>query len=126
MPYSVNDTVWIHLGERQLVPGQVVKIFDLNHLGGNRTSDELYVIEVQTGIDDVYEVRNFNQISPDATGPLNIFRKENCKTSNRLLRRYGISLPQGVLEFEFPEAKPSRTRKSNNKKRYSRKTQKTT
>ena len=30
--YNIKDTVWIHLGERNLVKGRVVEIIDLAHL----------------------------------------------------------------------------------------------
>ena len=58
--YKIKDKVWIHLGERNLVGGRVVEIIDLEHLKeGHSPDQELYIIELKTGIDDVYEVRNF-------------------------------------------------------------------
>ena len=75
--YNIKDQVWIHTGERNLVGGRVVDIIDLIHLKeGHGADNELYIIELKTGIEDVYEVRTFDQISPDARGPINLFRKQ--------------------------------------------------
>jgi hypothetical protein len=92
--YKIKDKVWIHLGERNLVGGRVVEIIDLEHLKeGHRPDQELYIIELKTGIDDVYEVRNFDQISPDEKGPINLFRKTDAQANNRYLKKVGMTLP---------------------------------
>lgn len=106
--YNIKDTVWIHIGERTLTQGRVVDIFDLEHLEeGHSKERELYVIELKTGIDDVYEVRNYEQISPDATGPIELFRKEDHRETNRLMKKVGIPLPEGVAEYDdYPEPTP--------------------
>lgn len=95
--YNLKDKVWIHLGERSLVEGRVVEIIDFAHLNEGHSPDiEYYVIEIKTGIDDVYEVRSFDQISPDAGGPINLFRKikDELKTGQRYLKKVGIKLPK--------------------------------
>jgi hypothetical protein len=94
--YNIKDRVWIHLGERKLVEGRVVEIIDLVHLKEGHSPDrEFYIVEIKTGIDDVYEVRDFDQISPDAAGPINLFRKnKNDSLKNqRYLKRVGVNLP---------------------------------
>lgn len=97
--YNIKDKVWIHLGERNLVEGRVVEIIDLEHLGeGHNPTDELYIIEIKTGIDDVYEVRSFNEISPDARGPINLFRKDKkvqaeAIKGNRFMKKIGVTVP---------------------------------
>ena len=92
--YNIKDTVWIHLGERNLVKGRVVEIIDLAHLKEDHDPDqELYIIEIHTGIDDVYEVRDFEQISPDEKGPINLFRKTDAQANNRYLKKVGMTLP---------------------------------
>lgn len=94
--YKIKDKVWIHLGERNLVEGRVVEIIDLEHLKEGHSADrELYIIEIKTGIDDVYEVRDFDQISPDAGGPINLFRniKTNILKNQRYLNKVGIKMP---------------------------------
>lgn len=94
--YNIKDRVWIHLGERKLVEGRVVDIIDLEHLKEGHSSErELYIIELKTGIDDVYEVRDFDQISPDAQGPINLFRKikNDVLKNQRYLNKVGVQLP---------------------------------
>lgn len=94
--YNIKDKVWIHIGERKLVEGRVVEIIDLEHLKEGHSPDrELYIIELKTGIEDVYEVRSFEEISPDAAGPINLFRKikDEALKNQRYLKRVGIKLP---------------------------------
>ena len=95
--YNIKDRVWIHIGEAKLTEGRVVEIIDLEHLKEGHSPDrELYIIELKTGIDDVYEVRDFDQISPDAKGPINLFRKLNSiqvRENSRYLKKVGMSLP---------------------------------
>ena len=92
MKYKIKDPVWIHMGERKLTPGRVVHIFTLDKAGR-----DFYVIEIETGIDNVYEVRDFDQISPDEQGPINLFRKlrTDAVAAQRLLKKIGILLPTG-------------------------------
>jgi hypothetical protein len=94
--YKIKDQVWIAMGERRLVEGRVVEIIDLAHLNeGHDPSRELYIIEVKTGIDDIYEVRTWEQISSAATGPLNMFKqiREEMQKNNRYLKKIGIPVP---------------------------------
>jgi len=96
--YNIKDKVWIHIGERTLTEGRVVEIITLDHLKENhRPGHELYVIEIKTGIDDVYEVRDFDLISPDSQGPIMLYRhiKNNTVSANRFLKKVGIILPTG-------------------------------
>lgn len=93
--YNINDKVWIHMGERKLTQGRVVEIIDLEHLNEGHSPDyELYIIEIQTGIDPVYEVRDFGQISPDSNGPIMIFRREGLEGANRFLKKVGLPIPK--------------------------------
>jgi hypothetical protein len=93
--YDLRDQVWIHLGERNLVQGRVVEIIDLLHLSEGYPDEPLYVIEIKTGIEDVYEVRNYDQISPDDRGPIMLYRKQPdlMRDANRALRRIGMVPP---------------------------------
>jgi hypothetical protein len=94
--YNIKDKVWIHIGEAKLVEGRVVEIIDLEHLDeGHRKEDELYVIELKTGIEDIYEVRTFGMISPDAKGPINVFRDMSREVSrgNRFMKKIGMPIP---------------------------------
>lgn len=107
--YKIKDTVWIHIGERKLTKGRVVDIFDLSHLNeGYQPDREFYVIEIETGIDNIFEVRDYDQISPDATGPINLFKKIKTELTeaNRYLKKVGIKVPVDVNDVIPESAEP--------------------
>jgi hypothetical protein len=94
--YKIKDQVWIAMGERRLVEGRVVEIIDLAHLNEDHDPNrELYIIEVKTGIDDIYEVRTWEQISSTEQGPLNMFKKnrKEMQRNNRYLKKIGVPVP---------------------------------
>ena len=94
--YAIKDRVWIHNGEKALVEGRVVEVIDLTHLNeGHSADNELYVIEVETGIDNVYECRPFDLISPDAKGPIQLFRDSSTRRANRMFKKMGMDAPLG-------------------------------
>lgn len=102
--YKIKQKVWIHLGERKLVEGRVVEVIDLVHLKeGYKEENELYVIEIETSIDPIYEVRTWDQISTTAKGPINLFKqvKEDLTAANRMLKKIGIVLPDGTVDPEI-------------------------
>ena len=96
--YNIKDRVWIHLGEQSLVEGRVVEIIDLEHLDeGYSREQELYVIEISTPIEPVYEVRTFEAISPDSEGPIMLYRNlQGVVAANRLLKKVGVKLPDNA------------------------------
>ena len=102
MELKINDSAWIHLGEKYLVEGKIVHIFDLE---GDYTpaARRIYVLEIDTSIDPICEARTIDSISPDKDGPINLFRKEDHSTANRLTKQLGMPLPQGVMDYEHPE-----------------------
>jgi hypothetical protein len=69
--FEIGDKVWFADGREDLVGGTVVHKFVLP--GGAQI--EHYVIEVETHIDPYYEVRTCWEMSPDATGPINMWRR---------------------------------------------------
>jgi hypothetical protein len=92
--FDIKDTVYIAMGIGKLVQGRVVEIIDLAHLGENHSPDlELYIVEVKTGIDDIYEVRTWEQMSEDPRGPLNCYRNLNLVKENLFLKKVGLELP---------------------------------
>lgn len=111
--YQIKEQVWIHNGETSLVEGRVVEVFDLEHLNeGCVSNDELYVIEIQTGIEPVYEVRSWDQISPDSKGPINLYRNQEVRRAARYFRKVGIQIPESattepIVEL-LPKEKPKR------------------
>ena len=88
--YNIKDTVWIHLGEHSLVEGKIEHMFTLSH------GQQLYVIEIPTHIDPVYEVREWETMSPDAIGPINMFRQ--LKTEHRYLKKLGVKSTKELVE----------------------------
>ena len=67
--YEINDIVYVHMGgpDNRLQRGTIVHIFEqYGHI--------LYVIEIDTGIDPIYEVRNWSVISETSIGPVNFLR----------------------------------------------------
>jgi hypothetical protein len=93
---NLKDKVWIHIGERKLVEGRIVEIIDLAHLNEGHDPDrEFYIIEIKTGIDDIYEVRDYSQISLTPDGPINLFHHLKSETieAKRFLKKVGVDLP---------------------------------
>lgn len=99
--YNIKDRVWIHLGEPTMVEGTVVEIFDLGHIDGYPKDREFYVIEIQTGIDNIFEVRDFEQISSDAKGPINAYRNLDATGAARYLKKIGIKLPASATARDY-------------------------
>lgn len=99
--YNIKDQVWIHLGEPTIVEGRVVEIFNLCHIDGYSKTREFYVIEIQTGIDNIFEVREFDQISPDSNGPINAYRMLDATNATRYLKKIGIKLPESVTSRDY-------------------------
>lgn len=92
--FNIKDKVWIHNGSPKLVQGRVVEIIDLAHLNeGHDPSKELYVVECKTSIEDVYEIRTWEQISPDSKGPINLFRIHRGGEELMAFKRIGVIIP---------------------------------
>lgn len=95
--HNLRNIVWIHLSGPRLVQGRIIKIFNLKEL--NEGHDlELYVIEVKTGIEDIYEIRTFDQISTTSEGPIAAFKDLDATLTNRMLNKVGMSLPYDNLD----------------------------
>lgn len=104
---SIKDKVWIHLGLPKLIEGRVVKIFTLEHLNENYDSNnELYVIEINTSIDHLYEVRTIDQMSLTAEGPIQMFKDKEFSVEQKLLAKIGVQLPIDVHEEELGDPSP--------------------
>jgi hypothetical protein len=95
---KIKDHVWIHIGEPTLVKGRIVDILDLQHLNeGHKPDHKFYVIEIETGIENIYEVREYDALSLDERGPLNLYRKLKSHTEARYLKKLGIKVPLDTL-----------------------------
>jgi hypothetical protein len=93
--YNIKDRVWIHIGEKTLIEGRVVEIINFGHLNEGHSKDrEYYVIELKTGIEDIYEVRSYSEISSTEQGPINLFKNNSeLVKNNRYLKKVGIPIP---------------------------------
>ena len=121
--YNIKDIVWIHLGESALVEGRVVEIIDLDHLNENYDPEiAIYIIEIETGLDRVYEVRPFDQISPTAQGPIALFRNLGYEAvaANRLLKKVGVTLPVDNNAAPASQHTPHHHPKKNKRRYYSK------
>ena len=91
---KIKDTVWLHIGEPKLVKGRVVAVIDFSHLGeGHDPENKHYVIEIPTGIENIYEVREYDSISFDEQGPINIYRSLKSHEEARYFKKLGIKVP---------------------------------
>jgi len=104
---NIKDKVWVHLNLPTLIEGRVVEIIDLEHLGEGHSKDqELYIIQIKTSIDDLYEVRTADQISTTAEGPIELFKNKNLGIEQRLLGKIGVQLPIDTAEEEIDDPSP--------------------
>ena len=65
--YKVGDKVWFAAGAGDFIKGEIVNIFERYGIQ--------FVIEVNTPIEPVYYVRNWDTISETKKGPLNFFQE---------------------------------------------------
>lgn len=123
--YDLNDTVWIYGVSRDLnkpTKGRVVRIFGLEDWGYPAEQD-YYVIEVQTSIEPIFEVRTWETISQDEKGPVGAFRQaitaENLDAVDKQLSQIGLSVDG--YENIVPDPSAEQPRKKNHKHRYRKK-----
>lgn len=123
--YEIKDKVWIHISEPDLVEGRIVEIIDLDHLNeGHSPNEVLYIIEIPSSIEPVYEVRTYEQISSGPSEPINLYKSlgHNAVTANRALKKVGLVLPENVMHHANNFADSEVTPKQNRfKKKFRRK-----
>lgn len=122
--YNIRDRVWIHIGGPKLTEGRVVEIIDLDHLNeGYDPNRELYVIEISTPIEPLYEVRVAETMSEDERGPIGIYKtlKDGMIAVNQLLGKVGVTTPINSSEVHVEEntgAKKYKKRYNKRKKHF--------
>lgn len=91
--YELNDDAWIHIGDSRLSKGKVIDIFDLEHAGYSKDM-EFYIVAIPTEIENLLEVRTWEQMSQDARGPIGAYRsiKQDFATK-KFLGKVGIAVP---------------------------------
>ena len=100
--YKIGDKAWIYgvssgPGFNRPTEGTVVHQFEIDGFYGTH-----YVIAIDTEIDTLLEIRNWETMSQDSKGPIGSFR-ENIKkfsTARKVLARTGLILPLGDFEDE--------------------------
>ena len=107
--YKIGDTTWIYgiaagPGYNRLTKGTVVHEMTIGEYEGTH-----YVIAISNGIQDLLEVRTWEEMSQDDKGPIGSFREllMNQPATQKKLLRTGMRLPEVELNPEFtdePEA----------------------
>lgn len=69
---EVGDVAWIYMSGHK---GDLTKGFIVHKFCLNRNSGEKYVIEIDTPVDPVYEVRDGFTVSDTKKGPIGMYRK---------------------------------------------------
>ena len=72
LEFKEGDACWIHIGGEgnPLIEGKVIHVFEIKEY----TPTKYYVIDLPTGIDGIYEVRNGFQMSDSEYLPIGIWR----------------------------------------------------
>ena len=101
--YKVGDTAWIYgvaagPGYNRLTKGRIVHEMEIDGF-----ADTHYVIAISNGIQDLLEVRTWEEISQDDKGPIGSFREllMNQPATQKKLLRTGMRLPEVELNPEF-------------------------
>jgi hypothetical protein len=101
--YKIGDSVWIYgieagFGYNRLTEGRVVHAMEIDGY-----PDIHYVVAIPNGIQDLLEVRTWEEISQDSSGPTGSFREllMNDHATQKKLLRSGMRLPKVELNPEF-------------------------
>jgi hypothetical protein len=106
--YAVGDTVWIYgISRSNTKPtaGKVIKALSLADSGKSGTH---YIIEVQTHIDLLLEIRTWETISQDDRGPVGALRKLNIESTIKYASTIGfVADDNPLLDTDVEEDGPS-------------------
>jgi hypothetical protein len=101
--YKVGDPAWIYgievgFGYNRLTEGRIVHAMEIDGY-----PDIHYVVAIPNGIQDLLEVRTWEEISQDSSGPIGSFREllMNDHATQKKLLRSGMRLPKVELNPEF-------------------------
>lgn len=96
--YDLGDIVWIYGVSRDAnkpTKGRIVRIIGLEDWG-YPVDQDYYVIEVQTSIEPIFEVRTWETISQDEKGPVGAFRQaitaEHMDAVDKQLSQIGLNV----------------------------------
>ena len=104
--YKLGDSAWIYgisagPGYNRLTKGTVVHEMNIDGY-----ADTHYVIAISNGIQDLLEVRTWEEISQDDKGPIGSFREllMNQPATQKKLLRTGMRLPDVDMNPEITNA----------------------
>ena len=107
--YKIGDAAWIYgiaagPGYNRLTKGSIVHQMEIDGY-----SDTHYVIAISNGIQDLFEVRTWEEISQDDKGPIGSFREllMNQPATQKKLLRTGMRLPDVDMNPEFTDEQDS-------------------
>jgi hypothetical protein len=125
--YDLGDTVWIYgvsRDQNKPTKGRIVRIIGLEDWG-YPVEQDFYVIEIQTSIEPIFEVRTWETISQDEKGPVGAFRQavtaENIDAVDKQLSQIGLNVDgyENIVPEPMPTEKHHKPSKGKN--RYYRK-----
>jgi hypothetical protein len=97
--YKIGDNAWVYgissgPGYNHPTKGKIVHSMEIDGYDGVH-----YVVAISNGIDDLLEVRTWQEISQDEKGPIGSFREllMNDPVTQRKLIRTGMRLPDVEL-----------------------------
>lgn len=100
--YKLGDTVWVYgvsKTENKLTEGTVVHNFNLDS-----NDNALYVIEIPTAIEPLYEVRSWHTISQDRKGPVGslreMYQSQDSEATMKIVKHTGFDY---TSEIEFAD-----------------------
>ena len=103
--YKVGDTVWIYgisagPGYNRPTKGRVVHEMEIDGYASVQ-----YVIAISNGIEDLLEIRTWEEISQDEKGPIGSFREllMNDPVTQKKLIRTGMRLPDVEMNPDLIE-----------------------
>jgi hypothetical protein len=114
--YDLGDIVWIYgvsRDQNKPTKGRIVRIIGLEDWGYPDDQD-FYIVEIQTSIEPIFEVRTWETISQDEKGPVGAFRQavtvENIDAVEKQLSQIGLNVDG--YENIVPEQAIEKHRKS--------------
>ena len=100
--YTIGDSVWIYgvsSNNTRTVKGKVIKIIDLSQEG--YSNDPHYIIEVPTHIEPLLEIRTWETMSQDETGPVGAFRElGNIDSTVKKIKTSGFHYDNSEVDNE--------------------------
>lgn len=99
--YAVGDTVWVYGVNIKNTPtkGRIVHRFEIPDYHGTQ-----YIIAIPTEIEDLLEVRTWENISQDERGPVGALRSlgEGFYSTKKFVSKVGFTINDGTEDLDDP------------------------